>query len=166
MKNLHVLLGNCDRTLNNRIEAILRDVCFERAVVEFSRTGRSDEFVQMAGFHWMDLIIFAPDNLYPQAGRKAVGGPFAEGLRAARLVRSESEIPMIAVNVSEHNKLELLEAGVNAVVGIPFQAAAFGAELRTLLNYPADEEPATDRFTESGSGGGWFGRLSWLLGKN
>ncbi len=161
MKTLHVVLGNTDRAANNRIDAILHDVCFERAVIECARTARSDELVRLACCQWMDLVVFAPDNLLPMAGQRMAGGAFAEALRTARVIRSETLIPMIAIGVSEHNKLELLEAGVNLALGIPFPTDAFRREAEALLNLPPKEAPASDQVSPAASS--WFGRFAGFL---
>ena len=161
MKTLHVVLGNTDRAANNRIEAILHDVCFERAIIECARTARSDELVRLASCQWMDLVIFAPDNLLPTPGLKRPGGPFAEALRTAAVIRSESQIPMIAIGVSEHNKLELLEAGVNLALGIPFPTEAFRREAESLLNLASTETLATENLAPPTSR--WFDRFADFL---
>jgi hypothetical protein len=161
MKTLHVVLGNTDRAANNRIEAILHDVCFERAVIEFARAARTDELVRLACCQWMNLVVFAPDNLLPAPGQRMAAGPVAEALRTTRVIRSETLVPMIAVGVSEDDKLELLEAGVNLALGIPFPAEAFRREAEALLNLPPTETAATEQVTPAGAG--WFGRFAGFL---
>ena len=161
MKTLHVVLGNTDRAANNRIEAMLHDVCFERAVIECARTARSDEMVRLACCQWMDLVVFAPDNLLPTPGLRRGSGPFAEALRTAAVIRSESQVPMIAIGVSEHNKLELLEAGVNLALGIPFPAEAFRREAESLLNLPSTETLVIENLSPSAPR--WFDRLADFL---
>jgi len=161
MKTLHVALGNTDRAVNNRIEAILHDVCFDRALIECARTARTDELVRLACCQWMNLVIFAPDNLLPMTGQKAPARPFAEALRTARVIRSETQVPMIAIGVSEHDKLDLLEAGVNLALGIPFPAEAFRREAEALLNLPPTESLATDELNPASAG--WFGRFAGFL---
>ncbi len=61
MKTLNILLGSSDRTATNRIEALLRDLCFERAMVECTRTARVDDLEKLGSCGWMDAIIFSPD---------------------------------------------------------------------------------------------------------
>jgi hypothetical protein len=161
MKTLHVVLGNTDRTANNRIETILHDVCFERAVIKWSRTARSDELVRLACCQWTNLVLFAPDNLLPTPGLKRAGGPFAEALRTASLIRSESLVPMVAIGVSEQNKLELLEAGVNLALGIPFPGDAFRREAESLLNLPPTETTPDECVSTVTSG--WFDRFAGFL---
>ena len=48
MKRLNVLLGNSERRIHKLIEIMLRDVCYNHAVVHIAATGRMDEFARLA----------------------------------------------------------------------------------------------------------------------
>src|SRR5437867_2513575 len=109
MKSLNLLLGSSDRRVSNLIEVMIRDVCYNRAVVNFVRMMRIDQFIYQARQQDFDLIIVAPDSLLP-APRQAISPRLvAEGIRQIRTVRVQST-PIIAIAVPAENEAALTEA--------------------------------------------------------
>jgi hypothetical protein len=141
MKRLHVLLASSDRTGINRIEALVHDLCFERVMVECKRIAKLEDFEKLSLCSWMDLVIFSPDNLLT-SGRTASRNLLAESLRSVRQARKGRFLPFIAFGVSEHNASEVLEAGVEVVLGPVWDREQMRTELGRVLNLPARvEEP-------------------------
>src|SRR5258706_10938761 len=89
MKKLNILLVNSSRDGSNVIEALVRDVCYNRAIVECTRTARVDEFLRMICCEWLDLIIMPPDNLLPGTNHRRFLGSMAEAIRAVQAIRNQ-----------------------------------------------------------------------------
>jgi len=139
MKMLNILLGSSDRTATNRIEALLRDLCFERAMVECTRTARVDDLEKLGSCGWMDAIIFSPDNLL-SGGRRGLRNVMAETIRAVRQIRKRNLIPFVAFGVSEDDKVQVYDAGVEVVLGPLCESDELRSELARILNLPAPIE--------------------------
>jgi len=148
MKTLNVLLGSSDRTASNRIEALVHDLCFERAMVECRRTARMDDFEKFGYCGWMDLIIFAPDNLLASAGQRGFRQVMLASLRIVQQIRKQSLMPMIAFGVSEQDKMQVLESGVDVVLGPIWESTQLTAELARILNLPVriENQPSSSRW--------------------
>ena len=136
MKTLHVLLASSDRAAMNRIEALVHDVCFERALVECTRTARVDDFEKLGSCGWLDLIVFSPDSLLSASQRNS-RNIMREAIRSVREIRKRTLIPFIAFGVSEDDKTQVYEAGVEIVLGRLLESDQLRAELTGVLNLPA-----------------------------
>jgi len=155
MKTLHVLLASSDRVTMNRIEALVHDICFERVLVEFTRTARVDDFEKLGSCSWLDLIIFSPDNLSSGTQRSS-RNVFPEAIRAVREIRKRALMPLVAFGISEDDKMQVYEAGVDIVAGRLLEVDSLRAELTRVLNLPS---PARKQAPVSAS---FFGRLFQL----
>src|ERR1041385_68480 len=139
MKRLHVLLASSDHAAVNRIEALVHDLCFDRVMVECKRTARLDDFKKLSRCRWIDLVIFSPENLLG-SGKPGLRYLLDETLHSVRQVRSQRFLPFVAFGVSEENATEVLEAGVEVVVGPVWAREQLGTELGRVLKLPARVE--------------------------
>lgn len=137
MKTLNLLIGNFDRRISNLIEVMVLDVCYNRASVETTRTARLDELAHKACREEFDLMIFAPDSLLPAPGLAASSGRIIDAIRQVRQVRTPRKMPMIAIAVSPELELDLSNAGVDCVLGLPFHPEELKAAIQLRLNLPA-----------------------------
>ena len=140
MKTVHLLLGNSDRRINTIIEVAVRDVCFNHAVVECSRTSRVDELLRLGRSDMFDLMVVAPGNLVPEPSRRNSSVSLAEALRVIQSVRTRRSTHILAVAVAEEDRLAVLEAGAENAFGVFFDTEAFKAEIRRVLRIPEPVE--------------------------
>ena len=139
---MHVLLASADRASVNRIEALVHDLCFDRVMVECKRTAKVEEFERLSLCPWMDLVIFSPDNFLASA-RTPSRNVLTESLRGVRQVRNQRFLSFVAFGVSEENATEVLEAGVEVVLGPVWEREQFRTELARVLKLPGRvEQPA------------------------
>ena len=143
MKVVHVLLGNSERRINNLVEVALRDVCYNQAVVEFTRTQRVDELLHLGCRRRFDLVILAPDNLVPEPSRRAARVSIDEVVRAIRIIKRQHSIPIIGVGVPNEHQMAILEAGVENAFGILFDSELLKSEVRLVLRFPEKVEPTS-----------------------
>jgi DNA-binding response OmpR family regulator len=141
MKTLNVLLCNSDRRVANLIEALVRDVCYNQAVVNCTRSAQVEDFIIQARERECDLIIVAPDDLLLAGGRRVPRGSISEAVRAVREIRERRGMPIIAVGISAEFEVALLEAGVDRVMEIPFNCDKLKSAVRQVLNLPEWVEP-------------------------
>ena len=134
MKTINLLLGNSDRRINNQVEVAVRDVCYDRAVVECYRTARLDEFIQRGSCEDFDLILMAPDHLLPGPVRRGSRDPIEEAVRAIRTIKEHRTVPIIGVAVPAEHELKVLMAGADNVFGAFFNAEVLKSEVRRVLN--------------------------------
>lgn len=77
-----------------------------------------------------------------------LGLPDMDGLEVLRVVRMQSQVPVIVLSVraSEHEKVRLLDAGANDYMTKPFGVQELAARLRAALRLPppADDAPVFD----------------------
>ncbi len=147
MKTVHLLLGHSNRRINSLIEAAVLDLCYNRAAVQCTRAGRLDEFVRQACYKGFHLIILAPAGLLSERSRHGSWAGFEEVVRAIRVIKCQSSTAMIAIGVSTRNQSPLLEAGVDSILGLPFDRDEMKAEVGRLLALPEpSEEPAPSRW--------------------
>ena len=143
MKTLNVLLCNSDRRVNNLIEVLVRDVCYNQAVVNCIRTAQVEDFIIQARERECDLIILAPEDLLPAANRRVPPGSISEAVRAIREIRARRVMPIIATGTSAENELLLLEAGADRVMDLPFNCDKLKSAVREALNLSEWVEPAS-----------------------
>src|SRR2546423_8305628 len=82
MKRLNVLLCNSDRRVNNLIEVLVRDVCYNQAVVNCTRSAQVEDFIILAREKECDLVILAPNDLLAAGGRPLHRASLGEAIRA------------------------------------------------------------------------------------
>jgi hypothetical protein len=151
MRTLNLLLGNSDRRINNLIEVMIRDLCYNQALVNITRAGRIDEFIELGRRKEFDLVIFAPDSLLPAARQTITSRSVAQGLRQIRAVRTHQETPFIAISVSPEQELPLTDAGTDCVLGLPFRFEDLKSAVRLYLHLPfAVEEAPVERWSLAG----------------
>src|SRR5258708_38568739 len=114
------------------MEVGIRDVCFERAVVECTRTNRIGEFLFLGTREQFDLIIVAPDHLVPEPSRKTEHVSLDEPLRGIRRIKRHSCAPLIAVCTPQGCESVLIEAGAKATLGLFFRSEELDTEVRRV----------------------------------
>jgi hypothetical protein len=146
MRNIHLLLANTDRQMSNKIEAAVLDVCYDQATVACTRACRTDELGKFGSYPGADLIVVAPDNLLGESGRRTAAAKIDEVAMALARVRQRSSVPIIAVNCSPEDEAVLREAGVDSVLGVPYNIEVLKAEVRERLKIEElVEAPAAPR---------------------
>jgi CheY-like chemotaxis protein len=145
MERVHLLVANSERGLNNLIESMVLDVCFDQAVVETTRVARADELVKLASFGGYQLVIVAADNLLPKPGSRKSWVSADEAVDAIQTIRSRCQSPVIAVAALAEDEGSLLEAGAECVVRLPFEEGKLKlkAEVRRVLRMAEPVEAAT-----------------------
>jgi len=152
MKTLNVLLCHSDRGINNLIEVMVRDVCYNQAVVNCTRTLRVEDFIIQALERECDLIIVSPDDLLSAGGRRVPRGSISEAVRAVHEIRERCGMPIIAIGISAEFELALLEAGVDRVLDVPFNCDKLKSAVRELLHLSEWVEPAVpERWSLTGA---------------
>ena len=148
MNKVKLLVGNSERGLNNLIERLVLDACFNQAVVETTRTGQVDELVRLASSGTYQLVIVAVDHLLPPQGLRNLWVSADEAVRAIQAIRSRCDTPVIAAAVFPKDEEALLEAGVECVVRLPFDDERLQVGVRQVLRM-ADpvEEPKPSRWS-------------------
>lgn len=136
MKSIRILLGSCNRSVNNTVEAHLRDLCFERAEVDLARVGRIGEFIQQASCDAYEMILVAPWDLQPDLNRRAVPIALDQVCCALRLIRQRHHVPIIAIQAGSNDQEDLLDAGADTVLHRPLDAAKLRAEVEPFLKLP------------------------------
>jgi hypothetical protein len=164
MKTINLLLGNSDRRVSNLIEVLVRDVCYNQAVVNCIRAARVDELTYKSCHEEIDLIIFSPDSLLP-APRQAISlRSIGEGIRAIRALRNHQDLPIIAVASPAQHELLLTESGVDCVLGLPFNCDEVKGAVRRFLSLPElVEETTPEHSTSVGAWARGFQRLSQVF---
>jgi DNA-binding response OmpR family regulator len=151
METIKLLLAHADRRVTNQIEVAVLDVCYDRAVVQSTRTARLEEAVRQGSLWDFDLIIIGAGNLFADRAQQAWAGleAVAEGIRT---IRSQSSAPIVALSGSPEWLDTLREAGAHSVLRFPFNADQLKAEVRPLLDLNGHVETAEpNRWSSLGS---------------
>jgi hypothetical protein len=148
MKTLNVLIASSDRASANRIEALLRDVCFERVMVDCKRSAQIGDIEKHARVGWTDLTILSPDHLLSSSRQRGFPQVMAESLHLIRHIRKQTLMPFIAFGVSAEDTTPVLDAGVETVLGPLWNADYFKNELERILRLPGrvEERPEPSRW--------------------
>src|SRR5438874_5346771 len=94
MRNINLLLASADRRLSNLIEVQIRDLCYERAVVNCTKVTSLHEFARQGSWMGSDLMIVTPADLLPSEGQyeSRVSVPaVAEAIRHIKTRHNRSE---------------------------------------------------------------------------
>lgn len=144
MKNLNLLLANPDRRVNTLIEVMIRDLCYDLAVVNVTRVSRLDEFAHFATRHDFDLVIVAPESLQPAPKQAASPHIFQDAVRQIRHAKNPRVLPILAISVSSQNEMDFTAAGVDCVLGLPFRFDDLKTAVRNFWNLPQEttDEPS------------------------
>jgi hypothetical protein len=141
METVKVLIGNSEPRVSNLIEALVRDVCSQKAQLDCTRAKRADHFIILGCQRAFDLIILIPDNLLPDPAQPYQLDPAAAAARAIINIRNQSDAPIIAAAVFAQYESILLEAGADRVLELPFNCAALKDTVRDILQLPDVVEP-------------------------
>jgi hypothetical protein len=153
MRTVNLLVGTSERRLNNLIETLVLDVCYNQAAVQSTRTMRADEFARQGCSPSFKLIIVAPDHLLPAPSRRGSRVAIEDITDAARVIKNRCGTPIIAFSISEEEDVALWEAGVDSVLRLPLNSEHLKNEVRRLLQMPerveepAEEAPAANRWS-------------------
>ena len=151
MDKIRVLLANSERGLSNLIESLILDACYNQAIVETTRISRADELVKFGISGGFQLAIVAGDNLLAGPGLRSSWVSVEQAAGAIRLIRERTATPVIGVVAFPESRVQLLEAGAEGVVRLPFEADKLKEEVRRALRLPEpvpEAEPARWSFGE------------------
>jgi DNA-binding response OmpR family regulator len=146
METIKLLLAHADRRVNNLIEVAVLDVCYDRAVVQSTRTTKLDELVHQGSLWDFHLIVVGVDNLLLNRGQQGSASP-EEISKAIQTIRSQNSTPIIAFTGKAESRKVLLEAGAHSVLEFPFKPEQLKSAIRPLLDL--------GELVDSGDGGGW-----------
>lgn len=133
------------------VEVAVLDVCYDRAVVESTRTSRLDDFVRQGSLWDFDLIVVGADELF-QDRRQEGSASATEVAKGIEDVRVQHTTPIIALTASSVAGQVLLEAGADVVLPLPLNADQLKTELRALLDLSEFvEDSETSRWSGLGS---------------
>jgi hypothetical protein len=122
--------------MNSLVEATLLNVCYNQAIVDFTKTIRLGEFVNHAGSGYFHLTVLAPECVLPEPGRLG-SPPIEEVAQAVWTIKKQRSEPVIVLSTSAEEQFRLFESGADAAVhSTPFAADEFGAAARRLLHLP------------------------------
>jgi len=141
MKTVNLLLGNSEGRVNNLIEALMRDVCDNHAIVHSIRTARVDEFIRQGCEGDFDLAIVIPDNLLPDPSRRTALSSIGEAVRAFEAIKKQRYTPIIAVAVCAQYETLLSDAGADCVLELPFNCDQLKEAIRRLLTLSTQQQP-------------------------
>jgi len=162
LKTVNLLLGNSEGRVSNLIEALVRDVCDNQAVVHCTRATRLDELNRQVTEEKFDLVILIPEKL-PGPACQDFRGCYAQAAAAIRIIKVQGPTPTLAVSVPVQHQAALAAAGADRVLDLPFKCDEVKSSVRQLLNLPvpsADPESKTpDELPQSRSFFAWFQSL-------
>ncbi len=150
MKTINVLLASTERRTNNLIQAVVLDVCYDRAAVNCIQTGRVDELQARGAREGFDLVIVSPGHMVAEPSRRSKTVTLEEVAHAIKRIKLWRPVPVIAVAVAPKEQPVMLDAGADGVLGIPFNGDAMREELSRLLELPeleSEPEPARGGLT-------------------
>jgi hypothetical protein len=147
MRELRVLLGNCEPLLNDYMEALLQELCEEWGVLKCTRAAWLEDFEGQAGQGKFDLVVLIPNNVRGE-GRCISLHHSEEALRVLGSIKRRGSTPVVAVSLVEeraHDEPLLKGAGADAVLGLPFDAEGFKGAVRRLLRLRRKPQPLRRR---------------------
>jgi len=145
MNTVNLLLGNSEEPINDLLEALVQEVCGDRAAVKSIRTGRTDEFIRLSCEQQFELLILVPHELSPDPSEPAMLSHIGEAVRTIRLIRSQNATPLVAI-VSPENRQEneplLMSAGAHCLLELPLNHEGFKATVGRLLDSHLQSQPS------------------------
>jgi CheY-like chemotaxis protein len=134
MKTIQLLLAYADRLSANRIETAVLDVCYDRAVVQSTRTSNLEELAHQGSLRDFDLIVISADELF--ADRKQQAWASAPDIAAVvEAIRAQQNTPIIALTALPQTSQLLLDSGADSILPLPLNPDQIKAELRHLLDF-------------------------------
>lgn len=150
MDNINVLLVNADRGINSLIEAAALDVCYNQALVHFTRTAELSEFVRLAPSDAFRLMIVVAEHAFLVQKHPVKLAMVEDVVDAIASVRRPFS-PLLVVSMAEENRHALTEAGADSVMKFPFNRESLTLELRRVLKMrELREESPAERWGQAG----------------
>ncbi len=115
MKTFKLLLAHSDRRISNLIEALLRTITRDRAILDCTRVEGMTEFTEAAVQDDFDLVIVGPQNPGAVDGTESFAASFSQAMTTIRMVKTSGR-PIIAIGVPLKDELKVSEAGANVVL--------------------------------------------------
>lgn len=151
METIKLLLAQADRRTSNLVEVAVLDVCYDRAVVNSTRTARLDDFLRQGTLWDFDLIVVGAENLFVDR-RQQTWAEARQVAEAIESIRVHHSTPIVALANDPQCSEMLLEAGADAVLPLPLNTDQLKTELRPLLNFNGvDEVEEVSRWSTLGS---------------
>ncbi len=155
METIKLLLAHSDRRVTNQIEVAVLDVCYDRAVVQSTRTARLEDATRQGSLWDYDLIFLGAEGLFADRAQQTPASLEAI-TEAIRTIHSQSSAPIVVLSSRPNVRQILLEAGAHSVVELPFNAEELKAEMRPLLDL--------NDYAEAGQPSRWSGLGSLFKG--
>jgi CheY-like chemotaxis protein len=146
MRNIKVLLGNCEPLLNDYLEALVIDACGNSANVKCNRTAWLEQFEHQGRPGTYDLVMLIPSNLRREGNRCTPMKSNVDVLALVRSMKARDGVPVLAFVPAEQratHESSLLEAGADSVLGLPFHGEVLKSSIRRLLRLPAEPKALT-----------------------
>jgi len=122
MDTVKLLLASCERSVSNSIEVVVRDVCYEQAVVSCARVMSDREFARQGSWKGFDLMIVTVNALLPSEGQTGSRADIDAVSHSIRDIKEKHKTPIIAVGVPMEYDAALLEAGADFALAGPLNA--------------------------------------------
>lgn len=148
MRDQRILLGNCEPLLNDYVEALFKELCYGRTVLQCIRASWLEEFERQACRIKFDLVMLIPNNLRQEGNQSASLSRSHDALRVLRAIKHRASTPVLAIMLADeraHDEPLLKAAGADALLGLPFDAEGFKSTVRRLLHFPRKPPPALAR---------------------
>ena len=115
------------------MEALVLDVCFERAAVETYRVGKLSDFLRQALSGQFELAVLAPDRLRLESAGQNTPVTMDQIASSIRIIKRQTTTPVLAISASRQAERALVDTGVDGVFGLPVNAEDLRSEVRRLL---------------------------------
>jgi hypothetical protein len=132
-KTVKLLLGSGEGRFNTVIEALVREVCREQAVVHTTRAVQVGEVIRHGSEQEFDLIILIPDHIRPDYSPQGSPGFAAEAVRAIQAIKSGRGSAVLVFSPGGRHGESFMEAGAEYVLGIPFKCDEVKTVVRRLV---------------------------------
>ena len=158
-KTVNLLLANSEGRISNLIEALVRDVCDEKAVVHCTRAAHLDELDWQVSQERFDLVILIPEKLSSASGAPSPRSNYTKTADAIRTLKWKKRTPTLAVGVPSQHQAALSEAGADCVLDVPFKCDEIKSSVRELLHLPLGVESNAEGVPPQRSLFSWFQSL-------
>ncbi len=157
-KTVNLLLASSEGRTSNIIEALVRDVCDDKAVLHCTRVAHVEDFHRQVRDENFDLVILIPEKLPSVTKTPGPRSRYVKTVDVIRQLKTKRRTPTLAVGVPEQHRATLADAGADCVLDVPFKCDEVKSSIRELLYLPL----STPQPSESPKGTllSWFKKLT------
>lgn len=157
-KTVNLLLANSEGRVSNLIEALVRDVCDERAVLHCTRATHLEDFHRQVSEESFDLVILIPEKLPSVSTTPGPRSGYVKTADTLRTLKGKRRTPALAVGVPAQHQAALADAGADCVLDVPFKCEEVKSTVRELLHLPLPAPQPAGRANRGLSS--WFQKLT------